>query len=241
MATETRTGKCIYCRKAIEQTRIGNYSLWLPKAHEGCAEAKKRKEEEGRAEDERRAVESRRNRANTPEGQLALGIPWKYHGAAFTDFTNLGEVLESFYRGEIALVTLSGPTGTGKTRALYAVFRAAKADGRPCRFCGVLLLAKELQALAGESTRSEMQLLKEISDEAGIVLFDELGAEKETTYIVSALNILIGEREKWDRPTMVATNLTVKEIAEKVDRRIADRLAGGVVLEFRGKSKRLGK
>jgi len=238
-APETRMGRCIYCRKVLEQTTMG-YGLWLPKVHDECVVEQEYRESESRRVAEQDRTAARQHRVSTDEGQIVLGIPGQYHGAAFADFTPAAaKALNTFYASRSGMLALIGQTGTGKTRSLYALARQAEWDGRAWKLAKIPLLIKELQAAGGVNTRAELELLSEYCKFAGLLLLDELGQEKVTEFVVTDLGIIIGSREEWGRPTAVATNLTIKEIADKIDHRIADRLAGGAVLEFRGKSKRL--
>ena len=178
----------------------------------------------------------------TDEGQEFLKIPPRYRGAECGDFSASTRAdMESFIGRKIKLLTMTGPVGAGKTRALYALYRSILREGRKCKVFSVPVLVRELQVLAARGGGQDMEVLSEIYEAPYAVLLDDLGVEKPTEFTVNTLDILIGEREKWDRPTAITSNLKLREIAEKFDRRIADRLAGGTVLEFRGKSKRLGK
>jgi len=177
----------------------------------------------------------------TEEGQIALGIPPRYHGAECSDFPSFQGEIEGLAMQKIPLLTLVGAVGVGKTRALYAMYRAVLREGRKCKLFSVPVLIKELQALSARGGGEELERLRDIYEARYVVLLDDLGMEKETAFTINDLDIIIGQREKWDLPTAITSNLPIREIAEKLDKRIADRLAGGTVLEFRGKSKRLGK
>jgi len=176
----------------------------------------------------------------TDDGQDFLKIPPRYRGAECCDFSASTRAdMESFIGRKIKLLTMTGPVGAGKTRALYALYRSILREGRKCKVFTVPVLVRELQALAVRGGGQDLDVLRDIYEAPYAVLLDDLGVEKPTEFTVNTIDILIGEREKWDRATAITSNLKLREIAEKFDRRIADRLAGGTVLEFRGKSKRL--
>ena len=240
-APQTRTGRCIYCRKVLEQTTMG-YGLWLPKAHDECAVDQEFRESESRRVAEQERTAARQQRVSTVDGQIALGIPGQYHGAVFSDFgASAAKDLRDYYAKAGGMLTLTGQPGTGKTRALYAMARQAEWDGRQWKAAKTPILIKQLQAAAGASTKDEFDILAEYCKFPGLLLLDEFGQEKTTEFAIADLGIIIGSREEWGRATAVGSNLTLREIAEGLDRRIADRLAGGTVIEFKGKSKRLGK
>jgi len=228
----------------MEQRCIG-FGMWFPKVHAGClerqeqqkAEERRQRENEERRHDEEERIRVQYGLMQTAEGQSAAGIPPQYHGASLTDFApGLREKLQRFYERSVPLMTLTGGPGIGKTRALYAIYRQALAEGVQCRFRKVPMLVKELQTACVQG--AELNMLRDYTTFGGILLLDELGQEKGTEFVVSDLGIIIGEREEWGRTTALATNLSVTEIVEKLDGRIADRIAGGLVCKLKGKSRR---
>lgn len=174
---------------------------------------------------------------NTFEGQTDLGIPPKYHGAEFKDCEHT-KALQAWYNNG-GMITLQGTTGNGKTRMLYACLRTAYEDmkDKPI-FYSVPMLCVKLQGMCKVMGDME-EFIKELCETDTILLLDDLGAEKTTDFVKQTLYIILSEREKWDRPTMITTNYLLSEIAEMFDARIASRLKGGTVLEFTGKDWRI--
>ena len=71
---------------------------------------------------------------------------------------------------------------------------------------------------------------------------DDMGAEKTTDWSMSTLYVLIDKRYSEMMPTIITSNLTVAEVADKVGDRIASRIAGMCkVIELKGKDRRLGR
>jgi len=56
------------------------------------------------------------------------------------------------------------------------------------------------------------------------LILDDLGAEKVSEYVRQSLYVLINKRYLEDLPTIVTSNLTLDEIANRLDDRIASRL-----------------
>ena len=71
------------------------------------------------------------------------------------------------------------------------------------------------------------------------LVFDDLGAgslsDCERRYTLE----LLDTRQNKLRPTVVTSNWDLQEIAERMDDRVASRLAGFAALELSGKDKRL--
>lgn len=138
-------------------------------------------------------------------------------------------------------LTLIGESGIGKTHLAKAVWRQFMAENR-----FELQWSKAEQKTYGNTGQwcnwrkacAEFRdgaygYIEDLCDEWFVVI-DDLGAERDTTgFIASATDrILAGRKGKW---TMITTNLTLKEIADRIDTRIASRMLrdGGVVVESR--------
>jgi len=237
---QKRMGACMLCGQPLEQIWLG-YNLWVPKAHPECVEKREQAEAEEKATIQQAQIEARRAEMMSSDGQNSHGIAPQYHGALITDLPNekLVDNVRTFLDGKVAMLTLTGDPGTGKTRALFAIYRQAVIEGKTCRYTKVPLLVKELQAACGAGGSAELTMLRELMQYSGLLLLDELGQEKATEFVINDLGIIIGEREQYDRSTAIATNCTFKEIADRIDKRIADRMAGGLVCKLLGHSKRL--
>jgi DNA replication protein DnaC len=59
----------------------------------------------------------------------------------------------------------------------------------------------------------------------GVLVLDDLGAEKVTDFSITTLYLIIDRRNRDLRPTIVTTNLSLQEIGEKIDGRISSRLS----------------
>jgi DNA replication protein DnaC len=56
------------------------------------------------------------------------------------------------------------------------------------------------------------------------LILDDLGAEKTTDFTRSILYQIIDYRYNYEKPTIITSNLDVKQIAERFDDRIASRI-----------------
>jgi DNA replication protein DnaC len=59
-----------------------------------------------------------------------------------------------------------------------------------------------------------------------LLVLDDLGAEKTTEFAITTLYIIIDRRIRDAKRTIITTNLSLKEIEDKLDARIASRLSG---------------
>lgn len=188
----------------------------------------------------REALNGRKHELSRWIKEHELHIPPKYHSASLSDFGESKEtVFRQFCADPAKQLLLTGECGTGKTRALYAILIHSHENGTPCELHVVPDLVKHLQVACSVDTQAEHKEIKRLAGYRGILFLDDLGAEKVTQFVLQDLYLIISEREKWDRPTVVTSNLSLQEIAEKMDDRIASRLAGGAVLQLGGEDYRL--
>ena len=75
-----------------------------------------------------------------------------------------------------------------------------------------------------------------------ILILDDLGSEKITEYLRTTFYYIFNEREIWERPTIITSNLSLEELDNHLGARVSSRIAGSCeVLKFTGKDRRLEK
>jgi DNA replication protein DnaC len=88
-----------------------------------------------------------------------------------------------------------------------------------------------------EST--EQDIVQEYST-VDMLILDDLGAEKSSEFSIQSLYLIIDHRYSEMRDTIITSNLSLREISEKVGDRIASRIAGMCrVIELKGRDRRL--
>lgn len=133
---------------------------------------------------------------------------------------------------------LCGPAGTGKTHLAAAITRACIEIGKPILF----KRAGELYQRIRETYRDETGFTEEgaLSEYANarLLVLDDLGAgalsDFERRYTLEVLD----RRLNAMRPTIVTSNWTLEEIAQRMDERVASRLSSFTLLSFTGADKR---
>jgi len=164
-----------------------------------------------------------------------MGVPYRYLEARF-------ETFEPRKGAELALaqahnwsLVLSGPPGTGKTHlavanlAEYASHNIARAKAYgeyhgiwwKTRFCNVPRLLERLRRQVRDE--EDHDLLAEYIEADRLVL-DDMGAEKFSDWTSDRLSLLIGARYDNGDDTIVTTNFTLDELADRGYDRIVSRL-----------------
>ncbi len=150
---------------------------------------------------------------------------------------------------------LHGDIGSGKTYLSAAILRehiesfsvvrgrngyCFDPKGMPIFVSVPELLLEIRQCFSQESSIEEASVVAKYSNTPFLIL-DDLGVEKTTDWSLQTLYLIINRRSvEPQRITVVTSNLTLNQIAQKLEDRIASRLAGMChVLELRGKDRRL--
>ena len=131
---------------------------------------------------------------------------------------------------------IHGPVGTGKTHIAAALLRTRSGMGNT-----VPRLLLSLRKSFEDQETSEAQIIDRYSRYSFLVL-DDMGAEKSSEYSIQSLYLIIDQRYRDMLPTIITSNLSLTELANKLDDRIASRIAGMCdVVKLTGKDRRLSK
>ncbi|MFZ5558686.1 MAG: ATP-binding protein [Pseudomonadota bacterium] len=179
---------------------------------------------------------------------VAAAIPARFSGRGFADYRprtpKQAAALEACRRYVADLETnvhagtclvLTGPVGVGKTHLLAAIVQAAVEQLVPARYA---TMADALAAFGGDWSRRGDERGPEFT-RPHLLALDEV-ARPSWDSERAALVALVDARYRECRPTLLASNLTWRELNIELGERLADRLLenGGQVLALDGTSAR---
>lgn len=227
---------------------------------DSCTETRARKEAEKlkweRIADEEEAYLIQEQKNNPERWLKASGVPRKYLPASFLEFEG-GESVKELCKHSVKereSMMLCGKTGCGKTHLAVAMLRhlitstylvlwppngiygngdGQRAGGPKVLFASVPEILLEIrESYKKDSTTTESEVIDKYADVSLLVL-DDLGAEKTTEWVESTLYLIIDRRNRWERWTIVTSNLTLPEIETSLGARIASRLADMKVVNIK--------
>lgn len=116
-----------------------------------------------------------------------------------------------------------GETGLGKTHLSLAIAGEVTKKG-----FGVIYGSAQnlLDRMERERFRGEDEGTSDAIMNCDLLILDDLGAEFSTPFSVSAVYNIINTRMQSNRPVIISTNLTIKELEKRYSRRITSRIFG---------------
>ena len=126
-------------------------------------------------------------------------------------------------------VLFFGDTGLGKTHLSLAIAGAALEKGLGVVYSPAQNLIQKLEK-EHFSYNSDTPILDDVLD-CDLLILDDLGTEFLTAYSHSLIYNIINSRILTAKPTIISTNLTMEELAEKYNNRVASRIIGCYVIK----------
>lgn len=135
-------------------------------------------------------------------------------------------------------ILMAGGTGTGKTFAAACIANALIDRGVPALVTSFPRILTALQGLTGKEREEYYNSL----DRYALIVFDDLGAERQSQYALEVVYTIINERAEAEKPMIITTNISPSEMERETNMdylRIYDRILGNsVVMKFDGASMR---
>jgi DNA replication protein DnaC len=119
---------------------------------------------------------------------------------------------------------LIGTVGSGKTHIAVAILREVIERGFTGRYWNIVDLLDELRASYDPSSPAAAWEIMEEIEGADLLVLDDLGAEAPTGWVHDRLYQIINRRYEDNRPTIVTTNLELRDLADQIGSRITSRL-----------------
>jgi len=123
-----------------------------------------------------------------------------------------------------------GPPGIGKTHLLVSIVKAVITRGTYARYWFMPDLLSNMRPGADGRMSSQEKLVREEMCRLGLIALDDIGAEKSSEWVEQMYTMIVDERYRNPRPIIAATNCDVDELANRLGRRVSDRLIERMVI-----------
>lgn len=122
-------------------------------------------------------------------------------------------------------IWLMGDTGTGKTTLAMLISKEALRQGHTVAIYSMPKLLSRIRATFGaeQGEDSYVEFFERLC-EVDLLHIDDLGAEKQTEWVLEQLYALINERYERQKSVVVTTNLTQEELETQIGPRTVSRL-----------------
>ena len=169
-------------------------------------------------------------------------IPKRFENAKWDDVApeikSLVENIRQTRRG----IYLYGPSGVGKTHVTYAIKNYLEEREQikiPVWVENTTNLLQSIKVDFDRAPQDREWMADRMINYSGIVVIDDLGAEKVTDWVKETLYMIINNRYEEMRPVIVTSNLTLDELSTQLGDRIPSRLAGMCdIIEIKGSDRR---
>lgn len=120
-------------------------------------------------------------------------------------------------------IRMMGSYGCGKTHLAAAVLNQMISQG----ISGMFVVVPDLLAKIRQSFDTHDESAKQVIEAArnvGVLILDDLGAEKPSDWVREQLYLLINARYEAELPVIITTNCDTKELVSKLQQRIVSRI-----------------
>ena len=140
---------------------------------------------------------------------------------------------QNFDKDSVSLY-FCGRTGLGKTHLSLAIANEAIKKGYNVVYGSVINFLNKLER--EKFGRADSFETEDILIDADLLILDDLGAEFSSAVAMSSLYNIINSRIARGVPTIISSNLSVKEVQERYPESVASRIIGTFkIVEFSGK------
>jgi len=167
-------------------------------------------------------------------------VPIRYHNVSFeTDVSDkVKEILTNQMKKREGIY-IYGPAGTGKTHLACALAQEILKNNINVMFINTSEFLEKLRQEFNDLDSEKESLLKEAMNFNGVLIIDDIGAEKASDWTRERLYLIINKRYEDMKPIIFTSNCDMDELEIKLGDRIASRIDGMVErIQKNGEDKR---
>lgn len=145
------------------------------------------------------------------------------------------------FRKNAGSILMTGNTGLGKTHLSLSIAKSVIAKGCSVIYGSAQNFLSKVESEHFSKTEERGETLSSLIN-CDLLVFDDLGTEFSSAFVLSTVYSIINTRLLSSKPTIISTNLSLEEIKSRYGDRVASRIIGSYdILFFSGKDIRLIK
>lgn len=182
--------------------------------------------------------------ALTGDADFSLLSEAFYTGEELRQFRHARQTCELFVKDYAATyknIYLYGTVGTGKTMLSVCVAKALLETGKSVLyFSASSLFDKLADCTFGSVSRNDLREFTADLYRCDLLIIDDLGTEYTNAFVASQLFTCISERDLNRKPTIISTNLSLRELQARYSDRVFSRITSSYeICKLSGKDIRL--
>ncbi len=139
-------------------------------------------------------------------------------------------------------ILMRGATGLGKTHLSLAIANEVLSKGYYVVYVSAPSILSELEKAHFNYEKEEEQSLSDTLTDCDLLILDDLGTEYINQYSKAAIYNIFNNRLLRNKPTIINTNMTIRELESSYSQRFVSRIMGSCdKLDFIGKDIRAAK
>lgn len=175
-----------------------------------------------------------------------MNTPAKYKDASLTKTSKVGRDAVTNLMNRTRGLYIYGGVGTGKTYIVWAIVNRLKEKYPNAygfeKIIRIYNATDLLERIRKTYDNQYDEFVDEILNYEGVLVIDDIGAERTTEWTTEQFYRLINRRYEKDLPTFFTSNLPPAELEDRIGYRAVSRIIESCeVLELSGKDRRLEK
>lgn len=131
------------------------------------------------------------------------------------------------------MLVLSGDVGTGKNHLSSAIINYVIENfRRTCLFTSITQMFMEIKASFSNKSIDELQVVEKFT-KIELLVINEVGLHPGTDFEFERISYILNERIDQCLPSILVSNLTGEQLEQSVGDRMADRISGNPLLQFK--------
>lgn len=172
-------------------------------------------------------------------------IPKRFQNVSFENDVKDG--IKKIYKDQLSnreSIFIYGDSGVGKTHTACALAKNLLDTDIEVMFFNTSELMERLRAEYKDNYEDEDResLFIKLLDFQGVIILDDIGAEKTSDWVIERLYIIINRKYEDMIPMIFTSNCTIEQLHQKIGGRIASRIAGmSTFIKMNGEDRRIKK